>query len=97
MDNLGIIFEFIEGQSLDKMISSGIEISFGLIWMKELIEGMVWLHSKRIVHKDLKPSNLMISHRGLIIVDLGIAALASEQEGKYQVLTETFHRKGGTP
>ena len=64
------------------MISFGIKIGKGLIWMKELIEGMVWLHSKKIVHKDLKPSNLIISKRELIIVDLGIAALTSWHEGK---------------
>lgn len=49
-----------------------------------------------MVHKDLKPANLMISTRGLIILDLGIAAITELVDGKEQILTSTLHRKGGT-
>ena len=74
-DNLGIATEFIEGETLDQILDSRpISVSEAIVWIGELLEGMVWLHSKKIVHKDLKPSNLIISDkRGLVVIDLGIS------------------------
>ena len=97
-ENFGIISEFIEGETLDKILNSrNLLVSEGIKWIGELIEGMAFLQSKKIVHKDLKPANLIISERGLVIIDLGISSVTKLYCGKEQVLTTSiFRRKGGT-
>ena len=54
--------------------------------VRDLIEGLKYLHSnlpekRPILHKDLKPANLLLSSDGnLIIIDLGIGSLTKEND-----------------
>ncbi|SPO32149.1 related to SGV1 - Cyclin-dependent protein kinase [Ustilago trichophora] len=41
---------------------------------KQLFQGLNFLHAKRVAHRDVKPSNILLSHNGrLKLIDLGIA------------------------
>ncbi|KAI9721369.1 MAG: serine/threonine protein kinase, CMGC, CDC2/CDK sub [Chrysothrix sp. TS-e1954] len=43
-------------------------------YMLQLLEGMRYLHDNRILHRDLKAANLLISNRGILqIADFGLA------------------------
>ena len=40
----------------------------------QLLEGILYCHSRRIVHRDLKPQNLLIDSKGVIkLADFGLA------------------------
>lgn len=42
--------------------------------MKQLLEGVAYLHENWIVHRDLKPANLLMNNQGILkIADLGLA------------------------
>lgn len=46
--------------------------------MKDLLDAMAYLHERKIVHRDLKTSNLLYSNKGILkICDFGLARKAS--------------------
>ena len=46
-------------------------------YFKQLVEGLIFLHSRGIVHKDIKPGNLLLStDETLKITDLGVAEVS---------------------
>jgi len=49
--------------------------------LDQLIEGMRYLHSHGIIHKDIKPENLLINRKGrIIIADFSFATRMNEIE-----------------
>ena len=49
-----------------------------LIIMKRVIEGLIYLGGKRIIHRDIKPDNIMVNMSNIPkIIDLGSAAQAN--------------------
>jgi CTD kinase subunit alpha len=42
--------------------------------MKQLLEGLGYIHGRRVLHRDLKGSNILLSKRGVLkIADFGLA------------------------
>jgi len=70
--------EHCEGRSLFHEIGEfGLSVHESLQIAKELSEGLHFLHSKNIVHRDIKPGNIMIPNGQCKLVDLGSAAILS--------------------
>ncbi|XP_017771252.1 PREDICTED: serine/threonine-protein kinase STK11 [Nicrophorus vespilloides] len=72
-----LIMEFCVG-SLQGMLESTPKKKFPLFqahnYFTQLIDGLEYLHSMRVIHKDLKPGNLLLTLEGdLKISDLGVA------------------------
>lgn len=50
-----------------------------LQWFHHLLEGLAFLHSQNMVHRDLKLDNLLIDEKGRVIIsDFGKAVLLDE-------------------
>ncbi|MBX3008284.1 MAG: protein kinase [Melioribacteraceae bacterium] len=75
-DLLGIVMEYVEGESLEKVIErqGRFNISDLLYIMKQLLLGIGYAHTKGFVHRDIKPSNIILNKEGVTkIMDFGIS------------------------
>ena len=81
--NYYIVMEYIEGKTVKQLLKKRgkLTVSEAVDIMLQLTEGMSEAHNSYIIHRDIKPQNIMIREDGTIkITDFGIAmALNSTQ------------------
>lgn len=55
-------------------------VCLGQDLMRQLLNGLVFLHSHGVVHRDLKPENILVTSRGQVkLADFGLARIYSCQ------------------
>jgi eukaryotic-like serine/threonine-protein kinase len=75
-----IAMEFVEGEPLDKLISSGtpLDLLTKLSIIEQVCAGLGHAHQKGIIHRDIKPANVILQPNGVAkIIDFGIAKIQS--------------------
>ena len=81
--SLVLVMEYIEGRSLDEMIGSEIgPITWerALPLFMQVLDGMAFAHSRGIVHRDVKPANILVSSEGRVkLTDFGIAKISGQK------------------
>jgi energy-coupling factor transporter ATP-binding protein EcfA2 len=78
-----IIMEFVEGEDYNQIIhkQGPLPVHEIIAVARELFEALHYSHSQGIIHKDIKPKNIMKSQSGEIkIVDFGVAAVGAGTE-----------------
>lgn len=70
-----IVMQYIKGETLaEKMMRQPLELNTVLALAEQAAEGLAEAHTHGVVHRDLKPQNMMITPRGqLKILDFGLA------------------------
>ena len=71
-----LVMEYLEGEPLDKLIASRREISIveKLHIVNQVLQALHYAHQHKIVHRDVKPGNVMVLRDGHCkLVDFGIA------------------------
>ncbi|PKE63808.1 Stk1 family PASTA domain-containing Ser/Thr kinase [Macrococcoides caseolyticum] len=87
-----LVMEYIEGPTLHEYIQQHGPLSpeEAVFFTKQILRGIEHAHSYRIVHRDIKPQNiLMTDNKELKISDFGIARALSET-----AMTQTNHIMG---
>jgi len=81
-----IAMEYVDGQSLRKQLAMGrFNEHDALIVARQAVRGLAVAHAQGIVHRDIKPDNLMLTMKGEVkIVDLGIAKRLDEDQNQTQ-------------
>jgi serine/threonine-protein kinase len=76
-----IVFELVEGQTLKQLISAGpLEIPRAIAYAIEIARALGLAHEHMLVHRDVKPQNVLIDAEGRAkITDFGIARTLTEQ------------------
>lgn len=71
-----IVMEMVKGQTLKKLIQQrgALDLDEALVIMKQIMSGLSEAHKHNIVHRDIKPQNILIKDDGSVkIADFGIA------------------------
>ncbi len=76
-----IIQEYVEGQTLGDMLDQELPRPLVERIILQLIEVVAHAHKHRIMHRDIKPNNIIIQPNGnLKLLDFGVAKMLGEKE-----------------
>lgn len=78
-----MVEELVDGLALDKLIKKQTVLPppVAMLILQDSCLALKHAHSKKIIHRDIKPGNILISRRGEIkLADFGIASDREEQE-----------------
>jgi serine/threonine-protein kinase len=82
-----ITMEFVEGQSLKQLIQARgrLPVNVMLTVGKQLCRALEVAHEQGVIHRDIKPQNIVVEPSGTIkVMDFGIARLATRTDGVTQ-------------
>ncbi len=87
IDNEGdvhyIVMEYVDGLDLQAIVKRDgpLDPSTAADWIAQAARGLSHAHSKGVIHRDVKPANLLIDQDGVIrLLDMGLALVTAGDE-----------------
>jgi tetratricopeptide (TPR) repeat protein/TolB-like protein len=80
---LYFVMPFIEGESLRARLARETELPLGeaVQLLREICDALAFAHERGIVHRDIKPDNVMLSHGHAVVTDFGVAKALDRARG----------------
>src|SRR5712691_8200558 len=83
------VMPYVEGESLrDRLARHGeLPIHDAVKILIEITDALAYAHAHGVVHRDIKPDNVLLSGRHALVMDFGVAKALSEATGRRQLTT----------
>ena len=105
--SIDIVMEYISGGSLKTLVKKYLSLDEAIIrhYADQILQGLVYLHSHRIIHRDLKGANILLTPDGTIkLTDFGSSTRMPDEEevclsmkgSPYWMAPEVVSREGHT-
>jgi serine/threonine-protein kinase len=91
------VMPFVDGESLRERLSreGELPVADAARLLRDVVDALASAHQLGIVHRDVKPENIMLSGRHAMVTDFGVAKAVSEATGRHKLTT--FGVALGTP
>jgi len=90
---LYIVMELVHGVDLGAILKRngdpGLSIGDAIEYARHGCEALQYVHGQQIVHRDVKPQNMILSGDGVILVDFGVARMLGSDEDQGTVAVGT--------
>ncbi|MEP6745631.1 MAG: serine/threonine-protein kinase, partial [Gemmatimonadota bacterium] len=83
------VMPYVEGESLRGRLAHSGELPIHDVVriLSEVADALAYAHGRGVVHRDIKPDNVMLSGRHALVVDFGVAKAVSEATGRQSLTT----------
>jgi serine/threonine protein kinase len=96
VDNEGdthyLVMEYVKGQDIQNIVNEqgGLSYDKAAEYIAQAARGLAYSHGEGLVHRDVKPANLLIDEDGVVkILDLGLALFSEDENASLTV----FHNE----
>ena len=83
------VMPYVEGESLRERLAHRGELPIhdAVKILTEVVDALAHAHAHGVVHRDIKPDNVMLSGRHALVMDFGVAKAVSEATGRQKLTT----------
>src|ERR1043166_887413 len=83
------VMPYVEGETLRARLAREGEFPVGdaVRILRELADALAYAHGQGVVHRDVKPENVMLSGRQALVMDFGVAKAVTEATGRQSLTT----------
>ncbi|HEU5171818.1 MAG TPA: protein kinase [Gemmatimonadales bacterium] len=83
------VMPFVDGESLRARLARQGELPIpeAVRLLGEIADALAYAHAHGVVHRDIKPDNVLLSGRHVLVTDFGVAKAVTEATGRHELTT----------
>ena len=85
------VMPFVDGESLRQRLSRAVQlpVSEAVAMLRELADALAYAHAAGVIHRDVKPDNVLLAGRHVFLADFGVARAVAAHVTRDQTVTGT--------